>query len=142
MEDPQQATLMELCNRGIGVYSPHTSIDGAVGGMNDWLAEVATGGLGAAIEPIIPVSVEGRTLAREADRRTREWRIRTSVYIVGENGHRPRLQTSKNWSRLGIPYPQHVTIANSSASCSITNWKWVSGYTNDRSLCRIRIQRL
>ena len=59
MEDPQQVTLMELCNQGIGVYSPHTSIDGAVGGMNDWLAEVATGGLDAVIEPIIPVSVEG-----------------------------------------------------------------------------------
>jgi len=64
MEDPQQVTLMELCAKGIGVYSPHTSVDGAVGGMNDWLATVATGGLDAAIEPIIPVSVEGRIFSR------------------------------------------------------------------------------
>lgn len=64
MEDPQQVTLMELCARGIGVYSPHTSVDGAVEGMNDMLAIAATGGLDAAIEPIIPVSVQGCVLPR------------------------------------------------------------------------------
>ena len=66
MDDPQQRSLMELCNMGIGVYSPHTSIDGAAGGMNDWLAHVATGGLDAAIEPIIPVSVEGTFLLKSS----------------------------------------------------------------------------
>jgi putative NIF3 family GTP cyclohydrolase 1 type 2 len=38
LEDPQQASLLKLCAKGIGVYSPHTSVDGAVGGVNDWLA--------------------------------------------------------------------------------------------------------
>jgi putative NIF3 family GTP cyclohydrolase 1 type 2 len=38
LQDPQQASLLKLCAKGIGVYSPHTSVDGAVGGVNDWLA--------------------------------------------------------------------------------------------------------
>jgi putative NIF3 family GTP cyclohydrolase 1 type 2 len=42
MKDPQQASLLELCNKGIGVYSPHTSVDGAVGGVNDYLVDVVS----------------------------------------------------------------------------------------------------
>jgi len=54
---------MRLCNRGIGVYSPHTSVDGAVGGVNDWLASVVTQGMPAEVTTIIPCKpkVEGRT---------------------------------------------------------------------------------
>ena len=37
LDDPQQASLLKLCARGIGVYSPHTSVDGAVGGVNHHL---------------------------------------------------------------------------------------------------------
>jgi putative NIF3 family GTP cyclohydrolase 1 type 2 len=60
LEDPQQTSLLKLCAKGIGVYSPHTSIDGAVGGVNDWLASVVTAGEQADISPIIPCSpVEG-----------------------------------------------------------------------------------
>jgi len=52
---------MRLCNRGIGVYSPHTSVDGAVGGVNDWLASVVTQGTPAEVTTIVPCKpVEGR----------------------------------------------------------------------------------
>lgn len=37
--DPQQNSLIKLISSGISVYSPHTSVDAAVGGVNDWLAE-------------------------------------------------------------------------------------------------------
>ena len=42
MKDPQQASLLELCQKGIGVYSPHTSVDGAEGGVNDFLVDVVS----------------------------------------------------------------------------------------------------
>ncbi|KAK9237304.1 GTP cyclohydrolase 1 type 2/Nif3 [Lipomyces kononenkoae] len=40
----QQRSLLRLAHAGISVYSPHTAVDAQVGGVNDWLADVATGG--------------------------------------------------------------------------------------------------
>lgn len=40
MKDPQQASLLELCQQGIGVYSPHTAVDAAEGGVNDYLVDM------------------------------------------------------------------------------------------------------
>lgn len=34
---------MRLAQEGISVYSPHTAVDAAVGGLNDWLADIVTG---------------------------------------------------------------------------------------------------
>lgn len=36
--NPQARTAMRLIEKGIGVYSPHTALDAAPGGVNDWLA--------------------------------------------------------------------------------------------------------
>ncbi|KAG7849027.1 hypothetical protein KL941_001845 [Ogataea angusta] len=36
--DPQQSSLIKLIHHGISVYCPHTSVDAAKGGVNDWLA--------------------------------------------------------------------------------------------------------
>ncbi len=41
--DPRQRVLLESARAGIALYSPHTALDAAPGGVNDWLAE----GLGA-----------------------------------------------------------------------------------------------
>lgn len=62
LDDPQQASLLKLCAKGIGVYSPHTSVDGAVGGVNDWLASVVKDGKEANVSTIVPVQTEGMSL--------------------------------------------------------------------------------
>lgn len=36
--DPKQATLLEAAGRRIALYSPHTALDAAAGGVNDFLA--------------------------------------------------------------------------------------------------------
>lgn len=41
----QQTTLLRLAQEGISVYSPHTAVDAAPGGLNDWLADCLTSGL-------------------------------------------------------------------------------------------------
>jgi dinuclear metal center YbgI/SA1388 family protein len=41
--DTQQASLLRLVAEGISVYSPHTALDSAPGGINDWLADIVTG---------------------------------------------------------------------------------------------------
>ncbi|KAF4554530.1 NIF3-like protein [Elsinoe fawcettii] len=41
--DSQQKTLLRLAAEGISVYSPHTAVDCAPGGLGDWLADIVTG---------------------------------------------------------------------------------------------------
>lgn len=38
----QQQTLLRLASHGISVYSPHTAVDAAPGGLGDWLADIVT----------------------------------------------------------------------------------------------------
>jgi len=45
MGDSQQRSLLQLAAAGISVYCPHTSVDAAIGGVNDWLADGVSGGL-------------------------------------------------------------------------------------------------
>ncbi|KAG5518145.1 hypothetical protein PMAC_003331 [Pneumocystis sp. 'macacae'] len=39
LSDPSHKMLLRLATSGISVYSPHTAMDAAVGGINDWLAD-------------------------------------------------------------------------------------------------------
>ncbi|TKA83119.1 hypothetical protein B0A55_00902 [Friedmanniomyces simplex] len=43
LKDSQQQSLLRLAAEGISVYSPHTAIDCARGGLGDWLADIVTG---------------------------------------------------------------------------------------------------
>jgi dinuclear metal center YbgI/SA1388 family protein len=43
LADSQQQSLLRLASHGISVYSPHTALDSAPGGINDWLADIVTG---------------------------------------------------------------------------------------------------
>ncbi|KAF2211378.1 hypothetical protein CERZMDRAFT_43569 [Cercospora zeae-maydis SCOH1-5] len=43
LADTQQQTLLRLAAEGISVYSPHTAVDCARGGLGDWLADIVTG---------------------------------------------------------------------------------------------------
>ncbi|KAK3384968.1 GTP cyclohydrolase 1 type 2/Nif3 [Podospora didyma] len=40
LDDPQQRIVLQLAQHNIAVYSPHTAVDAAPGGMNDWLADM------------------------------------------------------------------------------------------------------
>ncbi|KAI0099766.1 GTP cyclohydrolase 1 type 2/Nif3 [Nemania sp. FL0031] len=43
-KDPMQAQLLRLIAAGISVYCPHTAVDAAVGGLNDWLCDILIDG--------------------------------------------------------------------------------------------------
>lgn len=54
-KNSQQRTLMKLIQHNISVYSPHTSVDAAKGGVNDWLVEgVSRGSTILKTEVIVP----------------------------------------------------------------------------------------
>lgn len=54
---PLQRVVLEAARRGVAIYSPHTALDAAPGGINEWLAE----GLGelTATAPIEPLDDTG-----------------------------------------------------------------------------------
>lgn len=53
--DPQQRSLIKLIQNNISVYSPHTAVDSAVGGVNDFLVDsIAKSDEISSRSPIIP----------------------------------------------------------------------------------------
>lgn len=51
---PTQCTVMRAIANGISVYCPHTSLDAAAGGMNDWLVSVLGSASSRPIDPRLP----------------------------------------------------------------------------------------
>lgn len=43
LSDPHQRIILQLVQNNIAVYSPHTAVDAAPGGMADWLADMLPG---------------------------------------------------------------------------------------------------
>lgn len=43
LNNTQQNSLLRLAQEGISVYSPHTAVDAAPGGLNDWLVDLVIG---------------------------------------------------------------------------------------------------
>lgn len=43
LSDPHQRIILQLIQNNIAVYSPHTAVDAAPGGMADWLADMLPG---------------------------------------------------------------------------------------------------
>ncbi|KAK9454138.1 GTP cyclohydrolase 1 type 2/Nif3 [Dipodascopsis uninucleata] len=58
LDNSQQRSLLRLAQAGISVYSPHTAVDAQIGGMNDWLADIASGKRYAESKVIIATSPE------------------------------------------------------------------------------------
>ncbi len=49
--DPKQAIILAAANRKIALYSPHTALDAAPGGVNDWLCDGLGDGTRQPIQP-------------------------------------------------------------------------------------------
>lgn len=65
-KDPQQRSLLRLIHHGISVYSPHTAVDSAKAGVNDFLAAgIGKGHEIQSCSPITPLdSFEGAGMGR------------------------------------------------------------------------------
>lgn len=61
VHDPKQRILLQAVRAGMSIYSPHTSLDAAVGGINDWLVDLLHPACQR--EPITPTEVETVTAA-------------------------------------------------------------------------------
>ncbi|KAI1260301.1 NGG1p interacting factor 3 [Xylariaceae sp. FL1019] len=65
-KDPMQTQLLRLIAAGVAVYCPHTAVDAAPGGLNEWLCDIILDGAKVKLqvpEPIsrpLPESVKGK----------------------------------------------------------------------------------
>ncbi|CAO1615003.1 unnamed protein product [Parajaminaea phylloscopi] len=105
MSDPQQATLLRLAAAGISVYSPHTSLDAAVGGINDMLALACSAngkdGIEGGLEGIKPC-----TPSKDAPKGHEGSGMGRSISLTQEVGLLELVQRIK--SSLGL---QHLHVA-------------------------------
>lgn len=63
----QQQTLLRLASHGISVYSPHTAVDAAPGGLGDWLADIVTGSKKNPELEEAELGSEARKISKEED---------------------------------------------------------------------------
>ncbi|KAI5211368.1 hypothetical protein AUEXF2481DRAFT_1300 [Aureobasidium subglaciale EXF-2481] len=89
LADTQQQTLLRLAAEGISVYSPHTAIDCAPGGLGDWLADIVSG---------TPMSAE--ELAAQAEEKQKEQAKEPETPSQGLK--RPTAQLQHHPSQLSI----------------------------------------
>lgn len=58
LNDPHQRIILQLVQNNIAVYSPHTAVDAAPGGMADWLADMLPGsGASSSRKVVTPLPV-------------------------------------------------------------------------------------
>jgi dinuclear metal center YbgI/SA1388 family protein len=65
-----ERVVLRAARAGIAVYSPHTALDAAPGGVNDWLADGLGEGLRQSLQPILGAPrrrLEARLAPEEAD---------------------------------------------------------------------------
>lgn len=56
-EVPMEHNVLSLIERGVALYSPHTALDTAPNGLNDWLASLAGSGV---VTPLVPSPIDPR----------------------------------------------------------------------------------
>lgn len=59
VSEPKEALIVRALAAGIGIFSPHTALDAAAGGMTDWLSEAFGTGTRTPIIPSEPGALTG-----------------------------------------------------------------------------------
>lgn len=66
MSNVKQAMVLQCAVNGVSIVSPHTALDAAVGGINDWLCDLI--GLGEGLAPIEPATGDPKVRPTAATR--------------------------------------------------------------------------
>ncbi|KAF1973341.1 NIF3 NGG1 interactin-like proteing factor 3-like 1, partial [Bimuria novae-zelandiae CBS 107.79] len=104
LANSQQQTLLRLASHGISVYSPHTAVDAAPGGLGDWLADIVTGSKNN-LENIDTDKDQGKTPIKEGD----------DDPFVETKGLRP------TWALAHHPSSMQTTLRLGNQSASLTS---------------------
>lgn len=133
MSDPQQATLLRLAAAGISVYSPHTSLDAALGGINDMLAlacsadkeqGIQRGSAGivpCTLSKDAPASHQGAGMGRRI----------TLIQPVSEQELTQRIKSSLGLKYLHVARPAEAREIETIAVCAGSGYSVLAKDTSD-----------
>ncbi|KAI4241632.1 MAG: hypothetical protein L6R40_004465 [Gallowayella cf. fulva] len=109
LSDCQQQSILRLALEGISVYSPHTAVDAAPGGLADWLADIVTGHLPNP-EPTTHTAQQQKTSPETIDEEAKsEVDISTSQPAeTKKKPQRPRMSMQRTYSKP--TYPSHRPV--------------------------------
>ncbi|KAL8674896.1 MAG: hypothetical protein Q9168_000699 [Polycauliona sp. 1 TL-2023] len=110
LSDCQQQSILRLALEGISVYSPHTAVDAAPGGLADWLADIVTGHLPnpepethtAQPQKTPPETIEEDVISEANTSTTGQ------VAEVKKRPQRPRMSMQRTYSQP--TYPSHRPV--------------------------------
>ncbi|KAI4262109.1 MAG: hypothetical protein L6R42_002711 [Xanthoria sp. 1 TBL-2021] len=116
LSDCQQQSILRLALEGISVYSPHTAVDAAPGGLADWLADIVTGHLPSpepATHTAHPEKSSPETIEEEEEGEV-ESETNASTEQPAEakkKPQRPRMSLQRTYSKP--TYPSHRPVDTS-----------------------------
>lgn len=90
-DTPRGRVLLAAAGDQIAVYSPHTALDAAVGGVNDWLARAVGKGR---VSPIRPAAAHAGSQAGGTGD-TSGPQLKLVVFVPAEDTHRVRMALAK-----------------------------------------------
>jgi dinuclear metal center YbgI/SA1388 family protein len=114
LANTQQQSLLRLASHGISVYSPHTAVDAAPGGLGDWLADIVT-----ATRPVLEESAgEGQAGAAESQKPDEDDPFvdrRPPMFTLHNHPSQTLLRLSKGDSLLvdSVPHTRRPVIPQS-----------------------------
>ncbi|KAI4233612.1 MAG: hypothetical protein LQ349_004310 [Xanthoria aureola] len=117
LSDCQQQSILRLALEGISVYSPHTAVDAAPGGLADWLADIVTGHLPnpePATHTAQPEKDTPETIEEEEEEGGVEAEADPSTEQPAEakkKPQRPRMSLQRTYSKP--TYPSHRPVDTS-----------------------------
>ncbi|KAL8974322.1 MAG: hypothetical protein Q9197_001442 [Variospora fuerteventurae] len=112
LADSQQQSLLRLALEGISVYSPHTAVDAASGGLADWLADIVTGHLPSP-EPATHTAKQEKTQEPIPEENEASANSEGKAHLdqpAGEKKRpqRPRMSMQRTYSKP--TYPSHKPV--------------------------------
>ncbi|KAI1505027.1 GTP cyclohydrolase 1 type 2/Nif3 [Biscogniauxia marginata] len=119
-KDPMQTQLLRLIAAGISVYCPHTAMDAASGGLNDWLCDILLAG---------DAQVQ-RTVVQQISRPLPEGHQGTGYGRTVELSNSITLNTLLKRLSAGIGNQRHIMVASPPS---------VKDYVENQSISKIAV---
>ncbi|KAF2876366.1 NGG1p interacting factor 3 [Massariosphaeria phaeospora] len=114
LADSQQQTLLRLASHGISVYSPHTAVDAAPGGLGDWLADIVTGTSKVFEEPGLDPEEQAQK-SQSKDNDDPFIRKRPPLFTLSHHPSQTLLRLAKQSSpaTVTVPHSRHAIVPQS-----------------------------
>lgn len=118
MQDAKQTVLLKAIQAGMSIYSPHTSLDAAEGGINDWLISLIDEGGEGKVRPIQPTSAYAPH-AKEQTPQTGMGRVVQLKTGVEFGAVVQKLKEKLNLATVRVSIPESWTVSRTISTVAV-----------------------